>query len=222
VLQSPLNLSDDHLDGDRVVPAARNYHVGVTLARLYELKMHRLDGGQVLLDDFVERPPTNVGVALDPANEPDVRIRIDEHLDVAKIPHAVVDEQQDSVDDDDVGRLHSRWLRTTEMRHEVILRFVDRLTLAERLEMGAKQVVVERVGVVPIELPALVQGEGSEILVVRVHVDERDRRRREMIRDIPGHGRFSRARAAGDSDNQRFEHPAPKLRLPWLERIMPR
>ena len=93
VLQSPLNLSDDHLDGDRIVSAARNYHISVTLARLYELKMHGLNRGQILFDDFVERPSANAGVALDPANEPDVRIGVDEYLDVAKIPHSFIHEQ---------------------------------------------------------------------------------------------------------------------------------
>jgi len=97
--------------------------------------------------------------------------------------------------------------------HIVILRLVDCLTLAEGTEMSAKQVVVERVGMVPIELPALIQREGREILVIRVHVDERDRRGREMIRDILCDCRFTRARPAGDSDDQRLKHPVSKLRL---------
>jgi len=68
VLQSPLNLSDYHLDGDRVVSPARNDHISVTLARLDELEMHGLNGRQILLDDFVERPSAKAGVALDPAD----------------------------------------------------------------------------------------------------------------------------------------------------------
>jgi len=139
------------------VSPARNDDVGVTLARLDELEMHRLDGGQILLDDLVERPAADVSVALDPANEPDVRVSVYEHLDVAKVAHAVVDEQQDPVDDDDVRRLYTYRLRASEMGDEIVLRLVDRLALAEGLEMSAKQVEVERIGVVPIELPALVQ-----------------------------------------------------------------
>jgi hypothetical protein len=81
-LQSPLDLSDDHLDRDRVVSAARDDHVRVALARLDEFAMHRLNGREVLLDDLVEWPAANVGIALDAANEPDVRICVHEHLDV--------------------------------------------------------------------------------------------------------------------------------------------
>jgi hypothetical protein len=93
VLKSPLNFSDDHLDGDRVVATARHYDVSVALARLYEFAMHRLHGGQVLLDNLIKWSSAIVRVALDPPNEPDVGVRIDEYFDVAKIPYSRVDEQ---------------------------------------------------------------------------------------------------------------------------------
>src|ERR1700674_319266 len=137
VLQSPLNLSDDHFDGDRVVSSARYNDIGVTLAGLDELAMHRLNSGQVLLDDFVERPPANVGVALDSSNEPDVRVRVDENLHVAELPHSFVDEQQDAIDDDYIRRLHARRLRPTQMSDEIVLRLVDWLALAEGFKVSA-------------------------------------------------------------------------------------
>ena len=40
-----------HVDGDGVVAALRDDDVGVALARLDELEVHRLDGRQVLFDD---------------------------------------------------------------------------------------------------------------------------------------------------------------------------
>src|SRR4051794_35380353 len=92
VLQTPLNFSDDHLDGDRIVTAARNDHVGVALARLDELEMHWLNGRQILLDDFVERPAAHVGVALDATNKSYIRVRINENLDVTEVAHPFVDE----------------------------------------------------------------------------------------------------------------------------------
>src|SRR6185503_12238776 len=92
-LQSALNLSDDHLDRDRVVPATRHDDVRVALAGLDELEVHRLHRRQVLLDYFVERSSSIVGVALDATNQANVRIRVDEHLDVAQLSQAIVDEQ---------------------------------------------------------------------------------------------------------------------------------
>jgi hypothetical protein len=82
-LQSPLDLSDDHLDGDGVVPPARNDDVGISLTRLDKLLVHRLHGGQILIDDFIERPATLVGVAFDSANEPNVRVGVYEDFHIA-------------------------------------------------------------------------------------------------------------------------------------------
>ena len=88
VSQSSLNLRDDHLDGDGVVPAARHDDVRIALARLDELQVHRLDGGQVLVEDFVERAAALRDVAPDAANEPDVGVGVDEDFHVAQLAHS--------------------------------------------------------------------------------------------------------------------------------------
>ena len=85
VAQSLLDLRDDHLDRDCVVPAPRHNDVRVALARLDELQVHRLHGRQVLVDDFVEGPSAGAHVAADAANEPDVGIGVDEHFHVAEL-----------------------------------------------------------------------------------------------------------------------------------------
>jgi len=203
------------------VASARNDHVGVSLAWLDEFQMHRLNGRQVLLDDLVEWTAPYVRVALDPANESDVCVRVDEHLHVTELADTVVDEEQDPVDDDHVCRLDPSCLVTPEMRDEVVLGFLDCLALAQRFEVRTEQVVVERIRVIPVQLAPLVQRQRREILVIRVHVDERDGRCSQKIRDVSGDRRFARPRPAGDSNNQRLEHPAPKLRRRCMERIMP-
>jgi hypothetical protein len=83
VLQPPLNFSDDHLDRDRVVSPPRHNYVRVALARLDKLEMHRLHRRQVLLDDFVDWSSPNMRVALDSTDDPNIRVRVDEHLHVA-------------------------------------------------------------------------------------------------------------------------------------------
>jgi len=219
-LQSPLDLSDDHLDCDRVVAAARHDDIGVTLARLDELQMHWLHRGQILIDDFVERPAAVVGITLDATNETDVGIGIDEDLYIAQVADALVDEQQYSVDHHHVGRLDASGARLAQMRHEIILGFVNRLPLAERVELGVQQVVVECVGMVPVEFPPLLERKLREVVVVSVHVDEGDGRRRQQLGDVASNGGFSRSGSAGNSDDERFQH-FRKLRAAELERIMP-
>ena len=75
--------ADEQVDRDRVVPAARHDHVGVALARLDELQVHRLDGGEVLVEDFLQRAAALFHVAPDAPDEPHVGVGVDERLHVA-------------------------------------------------------------------------------------------------------------------------------------------
>jgi len=58
------------------------------------------------------------------------------------------------------------------MADEVVLGLVDRLSLAESIEVLAEQVVVERVRMVPVQFAAFIERQLGEIPVVGVHVDE--------------------------------------------------
>src|SRR5687767_3500494 len=96
------DLRDDHLDRDRIVSASWNNDVCIAFARLDELQVHRLDSRQVLLDDLREGAAAGGHVALDPPDEADICVCVDEDLDVAQLAHPLVDEEKYSVDDDDV------------------------------------------------------------------------------------------------------------------------
>jgi len=149
-----------------------------------------LHGGEILLDDLFERPAALARVPLDSPDQPDVRIRIHEYLDVAKVPHSRIDEQQDAVDDDYIRGLDPRRVRPAQVSEEIVLRLVDRPTTAKSSQMRAEQIIVERIRVIPIDLSAVVECQCGEILVVGVHVDERYRRCREMIGDTSGDSRL--------------------------------
>ena len=97
------------------------------------------------------------------------------------------------------------------MGDEVVDRLLDRFAVGELLEMVGEQVVVEGVGVVPVEASALVEGELGEVAVVGVHVDERDGECAEVVGDFAGDGGFAAAGSAGDADDEGLGH-ATKLR----------
>jgi len=207
-LQAALDLSDDHFDRDRVVTSSRHDHVGVPLARLDELQMHRLHGREILLDHVVERASAYMRVALDAPDEPHIGLGIDEHLHIAQLAQPLIDEQQNPVDDDDIGRLDARVLARPEVRDEIIFRLVDRVPRAKCFEMLAEEVEVERIGMVPVQLPALIERQRSEIPVIRIHVDERDRRCRQQVGDVARDGGFPRPGSSGDPDYERLQHEA--------------
>jgi len=127
-LQAALDLSDDHFDRDRVVTSPRHDHVGVPLARLDELQMHRLHGREVLLYHVVERASAYMRVALDAPDEPHIGLSIDEHLHIAQLAQPLINEQQNSVDNDHIRRLDARVLARAEVRHEIVFRLVDGLS----------------------------------------------------------------------------------------------
>jgi len=173
------------------VAAARHDDVGVALARLDELQMHRLDCREILLDHVVERSAAGVGVALDASDQADVGVGIDEYLHVAEIADSLVDKEQDSVDDHHVCGRDMSAFRPAQMGAEIVFGFLDRLAPAQRIQMLAEQIVVESVGMIPVEFPPLLERQLREILVVRIHVDERDRRRRQQFGDVARNGRLT-------------------------------
>ena len=72
-------------------------------------------------------------VALDPADESNVGISVDEYLYVAQLSNPVVDEEQNAVDHDNIGWLNASVLSTPQVRDEIVLRLVDRLPPADHL-----------------------------------------------------------------------------------------
>jgi hypothetical protein len=85
---------------------------------------------------------------------------------------------------------------------EVVDGHVDADAGAQRLEVLHQECGVERIGVVEVEKRALVVGEVRAVTVVAVVIDDRDRRRRQALGDLARDGRFSRAGAAGDANEE--------------------
>src|SRR3954468_21074329 len=102
--QPSLNFSHDHFNRDRVVSAAGDDDVRVSLARFDELQVHWLNGRKVLIDYFVERSTTLSRVPLQAPNQPDIRVSVDEYFDVAQLAHSIVDEKQDAIDHNHIRR----------------------------------------------------------------------------------------------------------------------
>src|SRR5687768_15844604 len=154
---APLDLGDDHLDRDLVVPSARDDDVRVPLARLDELQMHRLDGRHVLVENLVEWTSALRYVPANPPDETDVRIGVDEHFDVAEVADTLIGEEQDPVDDDDVYWLNRRRLGAPRVRHEVVDRLVNRLAAGQPPELRDEELPIEGIWVVPVHAPPVVR-----------------------------------------------------------------
>ena len=194
---------EEEIDRNGVLATAGDDEVGVALAGFDKLLVHRLHGGEVLIEDLIKGPPADRHVAADPTNESRIGVRIDEDLDVEMVADAFIDEEQDAIDDDHIRGCDPLGGRATAMAHEIVHWFVDRHAGRERAKMRLEQVEVERIGMVPVELPQFVMRLPFMIRVIRVHVDERALRVGQTFCHASGHGGLAGPRASGNPDDQR-------------------
>src|SRR5215467_2693301 len=94
--QNRFYLAGDQVDADGVEAALGNYYVGVSLGWFHELEMHWPDGHHVLFDHRLERPPSLMNVAIQPANEANIGVGIDKNLEVHQAAQSRITEDQDS------------------------------------------------------------------------------------------------------------------------------
>ena len=73
---------DQQLQRHQVMPALRDDQVGLALARLDELLVHRFDSGQVLVDNAVQRAPALLDVADDAAQDAHIGVGVHKDLHV--------------------------------------------------------------------------------------------------------------------------------------------
>src|SRR6185503_15916847 len=142
-------------------------------------------------------------------DESNVGVGIHEHLHVAAVAYALVHEEQDSIDHHDVDGFDALRALASRVRHEIVDRLFDGLTLQQLVELREQQLPIERVGMIPIDAPTLLHRQMGIVAVVPIHVDERHRLRRQSLRDIPRDGGLAGAGSSGDADDQRLHESAP-------------
>ncbi len=80
-----LHPSDDHVNCDLVPAALRDDDIRELLRGLDKGLVHRLDGGEVLVDDRIQRAAALLYIALDSPQDADIRVGIDENFDIHEI-----------------------------------------------------------------------------------------------------------------------------------------
>lgn len=166
--------------------------------------MHRLDRRQVLADDVLEVTAALVHIAQHAAQDALIGIGLDEDLEVEEIAQALILEDQDALDDDDLARLDDLRLLRARVAREVVDGTLDALSLAQRLEMRDEQVRLERVRMVVVDVLALLKRNLVMCPVVIIVIDDRDavpEMRLEPVRECG----LARARAARNADNRRLQ-----------------
>ncbi len=177
--------------------------VGVPLGRLDELQVHGAHGGLVLFDDAFDGAAALGDVALQPADEPDVGVRVDVDLHVEDLPELGLGVDEDAVHEDDLARLDAARLGRAAVDLEVVDRRLDDHPLLERLEVAHEKLALERVRMVEVLPVEDVLRQVDEVAVIRVVGEDRDPLRPHARHDRVRDGRLARARSARDADQER-------------------
>ena len=147
---------EDHLERHEIMPALGHDDVGVALAGLHKLLVHRLYSTEILGRDRLEAAPTLLDIAQDAANDAHIGVGVHKNLDVEQAQDLGILEDEDALDQQHLsGRDRDRLGRAVVYRKIVDGR-LHRPARLKLTDMLHKQVGIERIGVVVIERSALV------------------------------------------------------------------
>jgi hypothetical protein len=155
-----------------------------------------------LIDDHFHRSPTLANVAHQAADKAQVRIRIDEDLDVHQIAQRLVLENQNSLNDDRRARRKpDSCIGATEIR-EIVSGPFNGLAFAKPADVLGKQRRVHRVGMIEVLLHPLFKRHARIVFVVVVLLENNDVRFGERFDDSCCNGGLTGAGAAANANDQ--------------------
>ena len=199
---------DQHVQRHGVFAALRDDQVGLALAGLHKLLVHRLDGGQVLGHHAVQRAAAAFYVPDDAPQNAHVGVGVHKHLDVHQVAQLLAGKDQDALHNDDRRGVHRHRLVAAVVDGVVVHRHADALAGAQLLQVLHHQVGVKAVRVVVVELAAFLVGQLVVALVVAVVVDDADFLLAKMLPQPPRQGGLAAAGAAGDADHDGVHVPS--------------
>ena len=173
--------------------------VRVLAARLNVLLVHGLDGREVLCDDALERAAAVADVAQGAAQDAHVGVGLDENFNVEHIAQGRVLENEDALDDDDLGGEDLNGLVCAVVVHIGVDGALNAAARLERLEVLNEQARFKGVGMVVVDLGALLVGLAVLPLIVAVVSDDGDGVA-EMLLEMARERGLAGAGAAGDAD----------------------
>ena len=175
----------------RLLGSTKSRCIGLTVLRT--LIDHGLDGATPFGD-----------VALQPADEARVGIRVHEYFDVHQPTQFSVCEDEDALDDDGVPRIGFLADRLAGKTREVVDRELDRPVGPELVQVVDEEVRLERIRMIVIERGTLLEPQIVAVTVVPIVLENDDLLWSEAVDDVPDDGRLAGAGSARHADDDRF------------------
>ena len=123
--------------------ALRDNDVGISLARLNELQVHRLYSLGVSLNDPFHSLASFNDIPCHYTHQSVIIVSVDKNLDVQKLAKLRIRKYQDSFYDDDICRLHSYSLILRPSASDIgIYGLLDFLAVTKFLELRSKKIEI--------------------------------------------------------------------------------
>ena len=194
-----------HIQRHAIITALRNDEVGEFFTWFHELLVHRFYCCQILRHDRLQRPAALVDIADDTAYDAHIGIRIDKNLDVAEISELLVLEDQNALDDDDLGRLYQHRLIDAVMDRKIVDRPVDTLPHRQAAHMLDHQIRIKGIRMVIIQFFSFLKRDFIVLLVIKIVAQHGDLIA-EFVLDLLDQGTLAGTGSARDTDNNDVFH----------------
>ena len=132
------------IDGNLVFTAFGNNDIGISFGRLDKGFVHDPHSLHILTDDAFKRTSSFLHVTQQSADEADICIRINEHLDIEHLSEFLIFQNEQTFEDQYVARIACLSRSRSCMIDKIICRLLNRSALDQISDMADQKIVVSR------------------------------------------------------------------------------
>ena len=195
------NICAHDFNGLLVVSALWDDEVSIALGRLNELFMHRFEYIKIAIKHHLCCPASLYCIALYDADKALVRVGIDKYLQVHEVAQLLLPERHNTFDDDDLAGLYMHGLGQTVTDEVTVCGLFDALSLSQGLYLLGEKLPVEGVGMVEVDVFALLWCEVRSVVVVGILWNKRHPICRKRFENLLHDCCLAGTCAAGDADD---------------------
>ena len=172
--QPVLDSGHHHIDCDLVVAAFRDDDVGELFGWFDEDIVGGFYGFDVLVDDGIQCATPFLDIPADTADNPEIRVGVHENLDIHQIAQALILQDQNALQYDDVLGVHRLGGCYPCVDGEVVGGFFNGLLVEKAGDMRYQEIRIECEGVIVVGFDAFFKGKVGLVLVVGILLQDGD------------------------------------------------
>lgn len=164
-----------------------NNQVGIPLGGLYEFLMHGLENLQVSVYHSLRSSSSLQCITLYHPDEPLVGVCIDKQFQVHQVAKLFLPQGHDALYDNHFAWLHMYGLFQAVAHQITVGGLLDGLSTSEFHYVFGEQLPVEGIGVVKVDLPAVLHTQMRIVIVIGVLWDDRHASRGQCLQNLPNY-----------------------------------